>query len=213
MEPLFLKSIKGAIKHWYIPLLVGLLFIVVSIIAFTSPLNSLLALSLLFALSFLFGGIVETIFSIANRNHLPNWGWSLIFGLLTLVVGFLLLIDPKLSVAALSFYIGFLILFRSLAAISFAFDLKRYGVKDWGFSMAFGIIGAIFSFILLWNPLLAGIGAVVLIGFSLFFGGLFSIFFSFQLRKIHKRLKKMPAELEERYRKLKEEIIVEWEDF
>lgn len=68
MENLFLKQIHNTLKYWYIPLLGGIFFVIVSIITFTSPQTSLLALALLFSLSFLFGGISEIIFSIANRG-------------------------------------------------------------------------------------------------------------------------------------------------
>ncbi|MDT0294915.1 DUF308 domain-containing protein [Mesonia ostreae] len=44
---------------------------------------------------------------------------------------------------------------------------------------------------LLWNPAFAGLSVVWLIGLSFLFGGLFSIFFALQLRKLHKYSKKL----------------------
>lgn len=210
MDLLFLKSIRNAIKHWYIPLLVGIFFIIVSIVVFSSPLGSLLALAILFSLSFLFGGISEIIFSIANRDQLQNWGWSLAFGIITFIVGLLLVLNPALSVTTLAFYVGFVILFRSIAPISFALDVKRYGSRSWGGLMALGILGTIFSFILLWNPAFAGMTVVVLIALSFLFSGLFSIYFSFQLRKLHRHSKKLSPKLEERFRELEQDIHNEW---
>ena len=128
MATTFLQSIKQAVKHWYIPLLVGVFFIVVSIIAFTSPVSSLLTLSILFALSFLFGGVSEVIFSLVNKHQLENWGWSLAFGIITFLAGFSLLIHPSLSISVLAFYIGFTVLFRSVASISFALAIWRVNV-------------------------------------------------------------------------------------
>lgn len=212
METSFLKTLKHTIKHWYIPLLVGVLFVIVSIVAFTSPIGSLIALSLLFALSFLFGGLSEIIFSIANKDQLDNWGWSLAFGIVTLIVGILLLLNPKLSMTALAFYIGFVILFRSISTIGFAMDIKKYGSKYWGGLLVIGIIGTIISFILIWNPLFAGMSLVVLVALSFFFAGLFNIFFSFQLRKLHESSKKISAELIKRYDDLMLEIREEWDD-
>lgn len=212
METSFLKTIKNTVKHWYIPLLVGIFFLIVSIVVFTRPAGSLLALSLLFALSFLLGGLSEIIFSIANKDRLDNWGWSLAFGIFTLVVGILLLVNPTLSMTALAFYIGFVILFRSISTIGFAMDIRKYGNKNWGGLLALGIIGAIVSFILLWNPLFAGLSVVVLVALNFLFAGLFSILLSFQLRKLHKSSKKISAKLIERYDNLMEEIREEWGD-
>ncbi len=212
METSFLKTIKNTIKHWYIPLLVGIFFVIVSIVAFTSPAGSLLALSLLFALSFLFSGLSEVIFSVANKDQLDNWGWSLAFGIITLVVGILLLINPALSLTALAFYIGFVVLFRSISTIGFAMDIKKYGNKNWGGLLVLGIIGTIVSFILIWNPLFAGMSVIVLVALNFLFAGLFSIFLSFQLRKLHKSSKKISTKLIERYDNLMREIREEWND-
>lgn len=211
MQPLFFKSIKNTIKHWYIPLLVGIFFVIVSIVVFSSPVSSLLTLAVLFAITFLLGGASETIFALVNRHRLHNWGWSLGFGIITLVIGILLISNPGLSLTALAFYVGFTILFRSISSISFALDLKRYGSKNWTGLLIFGILGAIFSFILLWNPAFAGLSIVWLVALSFLFGGLFSIFFGLQLRKLHKHVKKISPELRERYEQLERDIKEEWE--
>ncbi|OBX23666.1 MULTISPECIES: HdeD family acid-resistance protein [Bizionia] len=212
MEATFLKSIKEAVKHWYIPVFVGLFFVIVSIIVFMSPTGSLLTLSILFALSFLFGGLSEIIFSVVNRHQLENWGWSLTFGIITFIVGASLLIHPLLTLDVLAFYIGFVVLFRSVAAISFALDIKQYGSKNWGVLLGLGILGIIFSFILIWNPIFAGMSVIILIALSFLFTGLFSIYLGLQLRQIHKSSKSISAELKERYDNLMEEIHDEWDD-
>lgn len=212
MEPSFLKTIQNTIKNWYIPLIVGILFIVVSVVAFTSPAGSFLTLSILFALAFLFGGLSEIIFSLTNKNQLDNWGWTLTFGIITLIVGILLLINPALSMATLAFYIGFVILFRSISTIGLAMDIKKYGSKNWGGLLALGIIGAIVAFILIWNPRFAGLSIVVLVALNFLFAGLFSILLAFQLRKLHKSSKKISDKLRKRYDDLMEEIREEWDD-
>lgn len=212
MEASFLKSIKEAIKHWYIPLLVGLFFVIISIVVFMSPAGSILTLSILFAFSFLFGGLGEIVFAVVNRHQLENWGWSLAFGIITFIVGTSLVMQPALSITVLAFYIGFILLFRSVAAISFAVDLKRYGSRNWGVLLVLGVLGIIFSFILIWNPIFAGMSVVILIALSFLFAGLFSIYLSIQLRQIHKSSKPISAELKARYDNLLEEIRDEWDD-
>lgn len=211
MNSYFLSSLKNAIKHWYIPLIVGLLFILTSIIVFSTPLSSLLTLAIIMSISFLVSGLFEVVFSISNRKSMENWGWSLVFGLLTLIVGFMLLTNPALSVLTLSLYVGFILLSRSIGSISFAIDIKRHGIGSWGGLMFFGILGAILSVILLLRPIYAGISAVYLIAFSFLSGGIFSIFWAFQLRKIHRRAKKIKPEIRKRILKFEEEIRSEWE--
>ncbi|NLO49715.1 MAG: HdeD family acid-resistance protein [Bacteroidales bacterium] len=210
MEPILLKSLKKAIRHWYIPLLVGVFFIIVSAVVFVSPIFSFIALAILFSLSLLFGGLSEIIFSVANRDQLESWGWSLAFGIVTFVIGILLFLKPGLATEMLAFYVGFVILFRSIGAICFSLDVKKYGEPNWGWLLAFGILGTIASFILIWNPVFAGLSAVIFIGLSFLFAGLFSIVFSFQLRKLHRRSKVLSAELMARFDELQEAIREEW---
>ena len=76
--------------------------------------------------------------------------------------------------------------------------------------MIFGILGAIFSFILIWNPAFAGLSVVWLVALSFLFAGLFSIFLGLQLRKLHKHSKKISPELRERYQQLERDITEEW---
>ena len=210
MESLLLRSFKNAVEHWYIPLLVGVLFVIVSIVAFTSPMGSFVALSIFFSLSFLFGGLSEVGFAVANRKHLDNWGWSLAFGILTFVVGILLFLNPGLSMATLAFYIGFVVLFRSIAAIGFAMDIRKYTSEGWGLLLTLGILGAIISFILIWNPLFAGMSIVILIALSFLFAGLFSIALAFQMKRMHKTSKNISAELQKRVEALEADIRSEW---
>lgn len=212
MQTLFLKTVKDVVKHWYIPLLVGVFFVVVSVVAFMSPMGSLITLSILFAMSFIFGGLSEVLFSIVNRERLDNWGWTLAFGIVTFIVGILLLSNPALSITTLAFYIGFLILFRSISAIGFAMDIKKYGNKNWIGLLILGVLGAIFSFVLIWNPVFAGLSVVMLVSLSFLSAGLFSVVLAIQLRKLHKSSKKLSVNLQERYNALAQDIRDEWDD-
>lgn len=213
MRTYFFKPILEAVKLWFVPLLIGIIFLIVGIVVLSSPLNALVSLSILFSISFLFGGIAEIIFALQNRKVLENWGWQLTMGIFTLLIGILLLRNPELSVKTLSLFVGFLIMFRGIAAISFSLDIKRYGGRNWGWLLASGIIGTIISFILIGNFTLAGMFAVIFVGMSFIFGGVFNVIFSFQLRKIHRRSKKISEKLKERYHALHQEIEdIYWEE-
>ncbi len=185
MENHFVKSLKNSIKHWYLPLISGLIFIVMGLFTFMHPLESYVALSFLFSLTFLVSGISEIFFSVTNKNSMDNWGWTLGFGLINFVVGILLLIHPEISLTTLPLFIGLLVLFRSIGAIGYSLELKNYKVKDWTYLLVLGIIGIIFSFLLIGNPIFAGMTIVVLTGISLITTGLFSLFISFKLKKLN----------------------------
>lgn len=206
MRKSMFKTFNDTIKHWYIPAIVGSIFIVVGIYTFASPATSYVALSILFSLSFLFSGISEIVFSLTNRNEMDNWGWVLAFGILTTVIGGLLLSNPAVSMATLTFYVGFLILFRSISALSFSLDLRDYGISDWGALMALGVIGLIFSIIMIWNPAFAGMTIVIWTGLAFITTGIFSLYMAFKLKKLNELPQKMSEDLKLRHRQLQQEI-------
>lgn len=96
-------TINKTINHWYIPLVVGIIFIATGIYTFVSPLESYAALAILFSISFIISGASEIAFSLLNKEVLNNWGWFLALGVLTLIVGVLLFVNPAVSQATLLF--------------------------------------------------------------------------------------------------------------
>ena len=202
-----LKTVRNSVKNWYILLIVGLIFLAAGIYSFVSPEGSLLALAFFFGWSFLISGAIEIVFSISNRDELENWGWTLIFGIITFLVGVLLLARPGITIVMLSFSLGFLVLFRSIGAISFALELKNYEDNSgWGTLLAFGILGVLFSFLLLWNPGLAGLTIAFWIGLALVTAGIFSIYLSLKLRKLKGLPGKISTELNQRFEEVQKEI-------
>ncbi len=206
MSTQLFKMVRNSVKYWYIPLIVGVILIGLGIYTFMSPEASYLALALLFSLSFLVSGLFEIIFSIANKDVLDNWGWTLAFGVLTLAVGVLLLVNPAISMITLAFYVGFLILFRSISAIGYAVDFRRYGISDWGVLMIIGVLGLIFSFLLIWNPILSGMTVVIWTGLALITSGIFSVYFSLKLKKLNTLPDKLSDRLRNQLELVKREI-------
>ncbi|WP_296403465.1 HdeD family acid-resistance protein [Psychrobacter sp.] len=206
MRKSIFKTFTNTINHWYILAIVGTIFIALGIYTLVSPVASYLALSILFSLSFLFAGVSEIGFALVNKNEMDNWGWMLAFGILTTVVGGLLLDNPEVSMLTLSFYIGFLILFRAISAISFALDLKDYGISDWGALLTLGVLGVVFAILMIWKPSFAGFTIIVWTSLAFITTGIFSLYLAFKMKKLNELLQKMPEDLKVRYRQLQQEI-------
>jgi uncharacterized membrane protein HdeD (DUF308 family) len=180
------KTIRNDVKHWYLLLIVGLLYMCVGIWVFVTPLSSYVALSILFSVSFLVSGISDIVFSVSNRKELDSWGWKLAFGILSTIAGLILFSQPLISITALPLYVGFMALFYSIMAISFSIELRSYGIKNWASVLFIGILGIIFSCIILWDPLFAGLTLVYWTGLAFITVGVYRIIFSIQLNKLRK---------------------------
>lgn len=179
-----IKSAKDTIKHWYLPLILGIIFIATGIWAIVTPETTYLSLSVLFSVTFVVIGILEIVFSITYRKVLDGWGWSLASGILSVIVGVLLIMHPQVSIVTLPIFVGFVVLFHSTMAIAWSIELKKYGVSNWGWLLFTGIVGVILSFFLLWNPRFAGLTIAVFTGLTLVVIGIFHIHFSVELKKL-----------------------------
>ncbi|NLC49916.1 MAG: HdeD family acid-resistance protein [Bacteroidales bacterium] len=186
MNNLFLKQIKQSVKHWYIHLIIGLIFIATGIWAFASPIQSYVALTIVFSISFFVSGIMEIFFAISNKGVLENWGWTLALGIFTTLIGVMLIANPAISAVTLPLYVGFMLMLHSFWAIGSAFDLKDYGVKGWGISLFIGILGVLFAALLIVRPAIGGLTLVIWTGMALIASGTFNLFLSNKMRKIHK---------------------------
>ncbi|MET3035363.1 DUF308 domain-containing protein [Chryseobacterium sp. NRRL B-14859] len=200
------QTFTNTVKHWYIPLIFGILFLIFGIYVFSVPLATYVTLSIFFSVSFLFSGITEIFFSLQNSKSLQGWGWFLVSGLLTTAIGIYLIAYPQISMSILPFVVGFTLLFRSFQLLGFAFDLKSMKIMSWGNVALASVGGIIFSLLLIFNPVFTGISLVTLTGVSFIFLGIASIMLALDLRKVKKIPGKVSQELRDKIRSLQDEI-------
>jgi len=197
----FLKAITSSVRYWYVPAIIGVLLILLGGYLFTVPVAAYLTLVMLFSISFLVTGLLEIYFSFSNKDELEGWGWYLTGGIFSTIIGILLMATPQVAAAALPFFVGFSLMFRSFQGIGIAFEMKNYGILDWGNLAIISVIGVIFSFLLIAHPVFTGLSLVVLTALSFIFSGVSGVVMAFQLKK----LKSHPAEFKEKIEQLKKE--------
>ena len=179
-----LKKSKFMIKNWWLPLIIGTLFMLVGAWTISTPLASYMSLVIIFA-SFMFvSGIFQLIFSIRNRNEIDDWGWHFAGAMFDFVVGAILFFNPALTMAVLPFVLAFYFMFKGFGTIGFAFDMKKYGSDGWGWLLFSGALSIIFSLMIIFNPTLGGLTIVFFTAFAFFSLGFFNIVLAFALKKI-----------------------------
>lgn len=187
MENPLLDTLKNSIKYWYLPLIIGILFILVGVWVASTPLAAYLTLSILFAFTFLLAGIIEVIYAISNRDTLDHWVWVLVSGVIGLVLGLLLISNPAISMMVLPFYVGFGILFYSIMGIGRAVDLRKHYLNGWKYLLFTGIIGLILAFVMIWNPVFGGMTIVFYTSFSFIVLGILNVFLAVRLKGLNKK--------------------------
>ena len=189
MATTILDSAKKSIKNWWISILVGILYILAGVWVMRTPLESYISLSIIFSVFIFISGIFQIVFSISNKDEMKGWGWYLTGGILDLIIGILLITHPLMTMAILPLYIGFWLLFQSILSIGLSFQLKSAGVPRWGWLLFWSIVTLLFSFLLLANPIFAGLSIVYMTAFALITAGIFRIFLGIDLKRIGKTLK------------------------
>ncbi|MCA0396178.1 MAG: DUF308 domain-containing protein [Bacteroidetes bacterium] len=202
----FLHSLTNTVKHWYLPLIIGILFILLGAYIMTVPLETYVTLSIFFSVSFFVTGLLEVVFSLQNSRSLQGWGWYLVSGLLSLAIGIYLMTYPGISMTILPFVIGFTLLFRSFQLLGIAFDLKSSKVLGWGNLAIASVLGIILSFLLIANPLFTMVSVVTLTALSFMMVGIAAIVLAFNLKKMKDLPNKLSKEAKDRIQELQNEI-------
>ncbi len=144
-------------------------------------------------------------FSIANKDVLESWGWYLASGIFDTLLGIFLVFNPPVSALVLALMVGFFIMFESINAIGFAIDLKHFGAANTGGLIFWGIVGIIFSIILVWQPAIAGLSLVTITAIAFIMLGGSAVSLSFSLKKVKDLPGKLPEELKEKIEQVKKE--------
>ncbi len=201
-----LEQISGAIRNWWILLIFGILFVLAGFWVFRTPAESYVALSMLFAFTFLLSGIGNLIFALSNRDTLEGWGWQLAGGILELLLGIALFSRPAVTMVVLPLFFGFWLMFRGILTIAFSLELRKHEVPNWGWMLTLGIVLAILSFIVLINPLYGASMLVTLTGISLLMIGITNILISLRLRRVKRRLGDLKEHARAKFEALKSDV-------
>ena len=180
---------KGSVKNWWIFLLIGTLLLGGAIYMFSKPLESLIGLSGFFSFLILASGVLAIVFAIVNKDDIDNWGLHLAGGILDILIGFILLKYPQISVVLISLFVGFWLMFRGVNTVSTAFKLKKEGADNWIWILIMGIIISLFAFLSIVNPLIGASYLIYTLALSMLFLGLANIFIALKLENIKGGLK------------------------
>ena len=122
--------IFDAFKFWWrqwggftLHLLTGLLYLVIGALLIRHPVAGALSLTLFLATLFIIVGIFRIIESIANK--FPMWGWYLFNGIVTLLLGILILVHwPASSLFIIGLFIGIDLIFLGWAYVMLGFSSR-----------------------------------------------------------------------------------------
>ena len=157
--------------HWKLFLTEGVILVVLGFLAVAVPMVAGLAVTILFGWIFLISGIVGLYTTFAIR-HAPGFWWSLLSGVLAVIVGCWLLIQPALGLVSLTYLLIAFFIIEGVATIMFALDHRAALTGRWGWMLVSGIVDLCLAAVIL-----AGLPGTVawalglIVGINMIFGG------------------------------------------
>ena len=110
------------------------------------------------AISYLVGGALIALGTFAIIQFIKNIEISgkndldILYGVVTIILGLLIVKNPKLIASVLPVIIGVAIIINSATKLQYAFELKKENNQQWKTTMIISIISVICGVILLFNP-------------------------------------------------------------
>ena len=141
------------------------------------------------AISYLVGGALITLGIVAfikffknSEKNIPD-NFDIIYGIVTIVFGIFIIINPKLVASIIPFVLGAWILFKSAFKVAYGFELKGKNSPIWKPTLITSGISAIVGIVILFNPFKTASIVFMLIGLALIAYGIMDIISTYQLKK------------------------------
>ena len=115
---------KQITKNWYMVLIKGIIMILLAILVLNHPGESLLGVAVYLGIGLLITGIIIIGLGIAERKVNQHWGWRTFEGVMDLVLGFIVIAHPVLTMSFIPFLIGFWAAMNGIFLIIDAFSGK-----------------------------------------------------------------------------------------
>ena len=179
------QVVESAAGMWWMFLLTGILWLLVSIILFRFDYTSVSAISILFGFVAIFAGLNEFI----AMTMAPRW-WKvmhILLGLLFIGVGIVAFIHPGNTFAALAAVFSFFLIFKGGFDVIVAIA-TRGEIEVWWLQLVVGLVELALGF---WAAAYFGRSAILLVAWVAAIAllrAITEIIFAFKLRSAGKRL-------------------------
>jgi uncharacterized membrane protein HdeD (DUF308 family) len=173
-------------RHWWSPVLRGLVAILVGIIALALPGITLGVLVILFGAYSLIDGIAALLAAYRSSRSGERWGVLLFEGVAGIIAGVVTFSWPAITALVLIYLIGFWALLTGVLEIAAAVRLRKHIAGEWLLALA-GIASVLFGILVMAVPLAGALAIALWVGiYSLVFGVIL-IGFGIRLRAWSKR--------------------------
>ena len=178
-----------AVRHWWLYMLCGILCVAAGIAVFIFPMESYMTMGLLFGILMLLVGTTQLVVASSSGNYLTMRGYVIVGGILDVILGVFLCVNPYVSMVLMPILLGIWMLYHSFIIMAFGGDLETFRIDGSGWTVAGGALLMLLSIFVLVNPMSAGVATVVVLaGVGLILFGMLLCALSFKLKNIHRAI-------------------------
>ena len=117
---------RGSTGHRIWSALLAVLYVFAGVWLIINPVSGTITLTWILAIFFLLIGVLRLIAGIASRGKVPNAGWTIVNGVLSIVIAVLVIGDlPSSAAWAIGLLVGIQLLFDGIALIATAMAGKQ----------------------------------------------------------------------------------------
>lgn len=150
----------------------GVLLTLCGICCIINPGIGAQTLSVFLGLALLVSGIIDIVLFARLHVVLPQPGWILADGIITVLMALFLLGNNWLVTISLPILFGMWLLFTGISRFVGSFDLKKLGVRGWGWFTFLAVLLVVFGILAVIKPVAATMAIGIIIGVSLIVNGI-----------------------------------------
>lgn len=145
------------------------------------------------SISYVIGGILVAIGVIALLRYINNINkevkneLDIIYGLVTIILGIIVISNPKAIASIIPFILGIIIVISSASKIEYSFELKKSNHHLWKSTLIMALVALLCGVLLIFNPFAGAEFITKVIGIILFVYGILDIVSTFRIRKTIKK--------------------------
>ena len=173
-------TVDRSLRHWWVFLTRGTLFILIGIYMIASPAVTFAALGVTFGLIIFLAGVSELFHVVRDRDS-GTRAWHLILGIVDIILGIVLMGHITASVTIIRIFVGLWFFFKGISLISFSRIAGRSGLITFG-----GILSVVFALLILFNPTFGDMTIILWIAIAFIVIGLFNVLFGIRMKPVLK---------------------------
>lgn len=175
---------------WWYSLLRGIIAVVFGILVLVAPLSAILVGVIWLGVFWLIDGVLAVIDGVRRRGS-SGAGWEIAFGVVGVLAGLFLVIQPLQAASTLVLIAG---IWAIIGGITIALGAVRArGLPGWGWGVALGVVTLLFGILMVASPSLALATFVLFVGWYAIVAGLALVVLGLRIRAVARQSAPRPT--------------------